>query len=65
MYISARIKKKHRLYKIMKFESSNIVFHEIIKVWNFLAQQITTKTVSRCFEKLEPGIKEIETNLDF
>ena len=28
----ARIKRKHKLYSTMKFESSNIVFHEIIEV---------------------------------
>ena len=32
VYINARITKKNQLYKIMKFESSNIVLHEIIKV---------------------------------
>ena len=48
----ARIKRKHKLHSIMKFESSNIVFHEIIEVRIFLAQQITTKTDFRCFEKL-------------
>ena len=32
VYIYARITKKYKLYKIMKFESSIIVFHEIIKV---------------------------------
>ena len=55
------IKKKHKLYKIMKFESSNIVFHEIINVWIFLAQQITTKTDLRCFEKPGP-VQRISTS---
>ena len=29
-------------------------FHEVIKVWNFGAQQITTKTDIRCLEKPGP-----------
>ena len=44
----------------MKFESSNIVFHETIKVKIFLAQQITTKTGLRCFEKPGPDILQFD-----
>ena len=40
----------------MKFESSNIYFHEIIKVWTFPAKQITTKNDLRCFQKPGPDV---------
>ena len=35
--------KKHKLYKIMKFEGSYIVFHDIIKVWIFLLSKLLQK----------------------
>ena len=35
------IKKKHKLYNIMKFDSSNILFHEII--WIFHASKLLQK----------------------
>ena len=42
----------------MKFESSHMFFHEIIKyVKLFLAQQITTNSALRCFEKLGSEVK--------
>ena len=39
----------------MKFKSSNMFFHEIIKVLIFLALLITRKTDLNCFDKPGPG----------
>ena len=38
------------------FECFDVIIHEVITVSIFLAQQITTKTDLRCFEKLGPGV---------
>ena len=40
---------------ISNFKCFAVIFHEVITVSIFLAQQITTKTDLRCFEKLGPG----------
>ena len=54
VYIYTRIKKEHQLlYNSMKFESSNIYFHEIIKVLIFLTQKITTKIDFKMFRETD------------
>ena len=43
------------MFNISNFEGLVVIFHEVITISIFLAQQITTKIDLRCFEKLGPG----------
>ena len=48
------LKENQPKFNILDFECFAGIFHEIITVSIFLAQQITTKTDIRCFKKLGP-----------
>ena len=45
-------------FNVSNFECFAVIFHEVITVSIFLAQQIPTKTDLRCFEKLGPGFRD-------
>ena len=56
LHYLAFLKENQSKFNISNFECFAVIFHEVITISIFLAQQITTKTDLRCFEKMGPEL---------